>query len=122
MKLLKILLEDTRIETIAQKLVNAYNTYYGKSTVTINPKTTTDSRFELLFNGSSMGDSYFSVNLLGDIYLSDGMNDQFFFNEKDSDQKIQKAVNKILDKSTKLTGKRWTPDDEPEEDTDAVSQ
>jgi len=35
---------------------------------------------------------------------------------------IQKAVNKILDKSTKLTGKRWTPDDEPEEDTEWVEE
>mgnify|MGYP000736993835 CR=1 FL=1 len=92
MKLLKILLEDTRIETIAQKLINAYNTYYGKSTVTINPKTTTDSRFELLFNGSSMGDSYFSVNLLGDVYLSDGMNDNTFLMKKTLIKKYKKQL------------------------------
>jgi len=115
MKLLRILLEDTRIESIAQRLIDAYNNYYGKITVSIKPDTTTDSRFELLFDGSSMGGSYFSVNILGDVYLSDGLNDQYFFNEKDSDQKLQKAVNKILDKSTKETGKRWTPDDNDDE-------
>lgn len=116
MKLLKILLEDTRIESIAQRLANAYNTYYGKTTVSIKPDTTTDSRFELLFDGNSLGGSYFSVNILGDVYLSDGLNDQYFFNEKDSDQKLQKAVNKILDKSTKETGNRWTPDEEEQEE------
>jgi hypothetical protein len=65
-----------------------------------------------------MGNWYFSVNILGDVYLSDGVQDQFFFNEKDSDSKVFSKIKKILDKSTKETGKRWTSDEEDEENED----
>jgi hypothetical protein len=38
---------------------------------------------------------------LGDVYISDGLDDQYFFNEKDSDSKVYDKIKKILDKSSK---------------------
>lgn len=118
MKLLNILLEDTRIETIAQKLVSAYNTYNGSNSVSIYPNSITDSRFEISSDGgkSGMGNSYFMVNLLGDVYLSDGVSSERWFNEKDSDQVIYRKVKKILDKSAAQV----RTSDKPEEDTEWI--
>jgi hypothetical protein len=108
-----------RIKDIAQRLADAQNKYNGGKSYTVDIKSLTDSRFQLLDKGqNNMGNWYFSVNIMGDVYLSDGVQDQFFFNEKDSDSKVFSKIKKILDKSTKETGKRWTSDEEDEENED----
>jgi hypothetical protein len=91
-----------RIKKIAQKLADAKNKYDGRKSYTIDIKSLTDSRFQLLDNGKrTMGNWVYTVNLLGDVYISDGVDDQYFFNEKDSDSKVYDKIKKILDKSSK---------------------
>ncbi len=91
-----------RIKKIAQRLADAQNKYNGSKHITVDTKSLTDSRFELLDRGqNNMGNWYYSVNLLGDVYISDGVEDQYFFNEKDSDSKVFSKIKKILDKSSK---------------------
>jgi hypothetical protein len=91
-----------RIKKIAQKLADAKNKYDGRKSYTIDIKSLTDSRFQLLDNGKrTMGNWFYTVNLLGDVYISDGVDDQYFFNEKDSDSKVYDKIKKILDKSSK---------------------
>jgi len=104
-----------RIKDIAQRLADAQNKYNGGKSVTVDVKSLTDSRFELLDKGqNNMGSWYFSVNIMGDVYLSDGVQDQFFFNEKDSDTKMYGKIKKILDKSSKQV----FTDEEDEENED----
>jgi len=91
-----------RIKKIAQRLADAKNKYNGGKSYTVDIKSLTDSRFQLLDNGqNNMGNWVYTVNLLGDVYISDGVDDQYFFNEKDSDSKVYSKVKKILDKSSK---------------------
>jgi len=91
-----------RIKKIAQKLADAKNKYNGGKSYTVDIKSLTDSRFQLLDNGqNNMGNWVYTVNLLGDVYISDGVDDQYFFNEKDSDSKAYSKIKKILDKSSK---------------------
>ena len=104
-----------RIKKIAQRLADAQNKYNGGKSVTVDVKSLTDSRFELLHNGqNNMGEWYFSVNIMGDVYLGNGVEDQFFFNEKDSDTKVYSKIKKILDKSSKEV----FSDEEDEENED----
>ena len=73
-----------RIKKIAQRLADAKNKYNGGKSYTVDIKSLTDSRFQLLDNGqNNMGNWVYTVNLLGDVYISDGVDDQYFFNEKD---------------------------------------
>lgn len=103
-----------RIKTIAQKMADARNKYNGSKSYTVDPKSLTDSRFELLDKGqNNMGDWYYSVNLMGDVYLSNGTEDQLWFNEKDTDAKIWTKVKKKLDKSAKEV--RTEPEEEDED-------
>jgi hypothetical protein len=105
----------TRIKKIAQRLADAQNKYNGGKSYTVDVKSLTDSRFELLDKGqNNMGSWYYSVNIMGDVYLSDGVQDQFFFNEKDSDTKVYGKIKKILDKSSKEV----LSDEEDEENED----
>ena len=91
-----------RIKKIAQRLADAKNKYNGGKSYTVDIKSLTDSRFQLLDNGqNNMGNWVYTVNLLGDVYISDGVDDQYFFNEKDSDSKVYSKIKKILDKSSK---------------------
>jgi hypothetical protein len=91
-----------RIKKIAQRLADAKNKYNGGKSYTVDIKSLTDSRFQLLDNGqNNMGNWVYTVNLLGDVYISDGVDDQYFFNEKDSDSKAYSKIKKILDKSSK---------------------
>jgi hypothetical protein len=94
--------DTDRIKSIAQRLADAQNKYNGGKSITVDLKTVTDSRFELMHAGkNNMGEWYFSVNIMGDVYLGNGVEDQFFFNEKDSDAKVFSKIKKILDKSSK---------------------
>lgn len=103
-----------RIKAIAQKMADARNKYNGNKSYTVDPKSLTDSRFELLDKGqNNMGDWYYSVNLMGDVYLSNGTEDQLWFNEKDTDAKIWTKVKKKLDKSAKEI--RTEPEEEDED-------
>ncbi len=91
-----------RIKAIAQKMADGLNKYNGGKSHTVDPKSLTDSRFELLNNGqNNMGEWYYSVNIIGDVYLSNGVEDEFWFNAKDTDAKIWTKVKRKLDKSSK---------------------
>jgi hypothetical protein len=104
-----------RIKKIAQRLADAKNKYDGRKSYTVDIKSLTDSRFQLLDNGKrTMGNWVYTVNLIGDVYISDGVDDQYFFNEKDSDSKVFGKIKKILDKSSKQV----FTDEEDEENED----
>ncbi len=104
-----------RIKKIAQRLADAKNKYDGRKSYTVDIKSLTDSRFQLLDNGKrTMGNWVYTVNLIGDVYISDGVDDQYFFNEKDSDSKVFSKIKKILDKSSKQV----FTDEEDEENED----
>lgn len=91
-----------RIKTIAQKMADAKNKYNGGKSYTVDLKSLTDSRFDLLDKGqNNMGQWYYSVNIIGDVYLSNGINDQLWFNERDTVAKIWTKVKKKLDISSK---------------------
>ena len=104
-----------RIKTIAQKMADGLNKYNGSKSQSVDLKSLTDSRFELLNNGENhMGEWYYSVNILGDVYLSNGVEDEFWFNAKETDAKIWTKVKKKLDKSSKQVF--LDNDDEEDED------
>ena len=108
-------IDIARIKKIAQRLADAKNKYNGGKSYTVDIKSLTDSRFQLLDNGqNNMGNWDYTVNLLGDVYISDGVDDQYFFNEKDSDTKVYSKIKKILDKSSKQV----FTDEEDEENED----